>query len=107
MPYILKQNNAVILKTKTWSPNEYSQFTQTSYPKNADTTYIWEQDDYWLGWEEEVLTQEEINAINEQLRADAYRNESDPLFFKAQRNEATMEEWIAKVTEIKTRYPKD
>jgi hypothetical protein len=41
------------------------------------------------------------------LRADAYRNESDPLFFKAQRNEVTMEEWAAKVNEIKTRYPKD
>ena len=28
----------------------------------------------------------------------------DPLFFKAQRGEATMEEWIAKVNEIKARY---
>jgi hypothetical protein len=33
--------------------------------------------------------------------------ESDPLFFKAQRGEATMEEWQAKVAEIKTRFPKD
>jgi hypothetical protein len=34
-----------------------------------------------------------------------YQNESDPLFFKAQRGEATMEEWLAKVEEIKQRYP--
>jgi len=35
----------------------------------------------------------------------AYSQESDPLFLKAQRGEATMEEWAAKVAEIKTRYP--
>lgn len=39
-------------------------------------------------------------------RAAAYVAESDPLFFKAQRGESTMEEWQAKIAEIKTRYPK-
>lgn len=38
-------------------------------------------------------------------RAAAYKDESDPLFFKAQRGEATMEEWIALVDDIKARYP--
>ena len=38
-------------------------------------------------------------------RAAAYRNEADPLFFKAQRGEATVEEWQAKVAEIKVRFP--
>jgi hypothetical protein len=42
-----------------------------------------------------------------QLRQQAYTAESDPLFFKAQRGEATMEEWQAKVTEIKARFPKE
>jgi hypothetical protein len=37
-------------------------------------------------------------------RAAAYQQESDPLFFKAQRGEATMDEWLAKVAEIKARY---
>lgn len=36
----------------------------------------------------------------------AYIVEADPLFFKAQRGEATMEEWQAKVAEIKARFPK-
>jgi hypothetical protein len=40
------------------------------------------------------------------LRSQAYREESDPLFFKAQRGEATMDEWLAKIKEIKDRYPK-
>ena len=41
----------------------------------------------------------------EQRRAAAYRLESDPLFFKAQRGEATIDEWTAKVAEIKARFP--
>ena len=38
-------------------------------------------------------------------RAAAYRAEADPLFFKAQRGEATTDEWTAKVAEIKARFP--
>jgi len=40
-----------------------------------------------------------------QNRASAYRNEADPLFFKAQRGEATIEEWQLKVAEIRSLYP--
>ena len=39
-------------------------------------------------------------------RKAAYIAEADPLFFKAQRGEATMEDWQAKVAEIKARFPK-
>jgi hypothetical protein len=42
-----------------------------------------------------------------QLRQQAYIAEADPLFFKAQRGEATLTEWQAKVAEIKARYPKE
>ena len=41
----------------------------------------------------------------EQARAAAYQLEADPLFFKAQRGEATTDEWTAKVAEIKARFP--
>jgi hypothetical protein len=41
------------------------------------------------------------NAKDGRLRA--YISESDPLFFKFQRGEATKEEWIAKVDEIRQR----
>ena len=61
------------------------------------------------------LTAEEIAERNqpyvptqkqqEQKRAAAYRLEADPLFFKAQRGEATTDEWTAKVAEIKARFP--
>lgn len=41
----------------------------------------------------------------ERNRKAAYITESDPLFFKAQRGEATMDEWLAKVEEIGQRFP--
>jgi hypothetical protein len=44
-------------------------------------------------------------AQQEALRQAAYASESDPLFFMSQRGEATVEEWTAKVAEIKARYP--
>lgn len=39
------------------------------------------------------------------LRGDAYRRESDPLFFLEQRKEVPEGTWLAKVNEIKSRWP--
>lgn len=39
------------------------------------------------------------------LRTLAYKLESDPLFFKWQREEGTKQEWLDKVDEIRNRYP--
>ena len=55
-------------------------------------------------YERDVLPGELRKAI-ETERAAAYRLEADPLFFKAQRGEATTDEWTAKVAEIKARFP--
>ena len=59
-----------------------------------------------------LKTQEEKDAdeasridFKNRLRQEAYRNEADPLFFKSERGEATREEWLAKVQEIRDRYP--
>ena len=41
----------------------------------------------------------------EALRRAAFQAEADPLFFKSQRGEATQAEWLAKVAEIKARFP--
>ena len=71
----------------------------------------------WHVAPETIPTQAEIDAESARLiaekprkkaeanRAAAYRLESDPLFFKAQRGEATINEWTAKVAEIKARFP--
>jgi spore cortex formation protein SpoVR/YcgB (stage V sporulation) len=45
------------------------------------------------------------NEQQDELRRKAYEAEADPLFFLIQRGEATQEEWQAKITEIKERYP--
>jgi len=38
-------------------------------------------------------------------RQGAYEQEADPLFFKWQRGEATEQEWLDKVQQIRERYP--
>jgi hypothetical protein len=53
------------------------------------------------------LTSLEPARIATENRRAAYIAEADPLFFKAQRGEATMEEWQAKVAEIQNRFPKE
>ena len=59
-------------------------------------------------WEQTwVLTEksaEEIANLEEGFKKEAYREESDPLFFKWQRGEATQQEWLDKVAEIKQRW---
>jgi len=47
----------------------------------------------------------DLPKFRKQQRAAAYAQEADPLFFKAQRGEATTAEWEAKVAEIKARFP--
>lgn len=63
------------------------------------------------------ITEEEAKALVEKnkppmtpeqakrMRQRAFAAEADPLFFKAQRGEATMEQWQAKVQEIRNRFP--
>jgi hypothetical protein len=85
--------------------------------------WIWRGTDYsgieWLDTNQTQPTEAEIAAevarlttleparIATENRRNAYIAEADALFFKAQRGEATMEEWQAKVTEIKARFPKE
>jgi hypothetical protein len=61
-----------------------------------------------LGIDELLISSEEqFNIMKAELnRKEAYIKEADPLFFKAQRGEATLQEWQHKITEIKARFPK-
>lgn len=52
-----------------------------------------------------IVAHEQALATAQRNRAAAFAAEADPLFFKAQRGEATTEEWQAKVDEIRSRYP--
>ena len=54
---------------------------------------------------EQKAKEDELQRV-ENNRRNAYRNEADPLFLKWQRNEATEQEWLDKIEEIKERFPK-
>ena len=65
----------------------------------------------YINGEWQVVNQENFanyvsiyNNKQKSKRAEAYKNESDSLFFKAQRQEIPMQEWLDKVNEIKTKY---
>jgi len=117
MSFILKKEGVVIQTLGYWNPRVFSKLTQTSFPIEVTKDYVWQDGDYWLGWEEDLtitpttLTDEEIEAEQkaeeEQIRIDAYRNESDPLFFKYQRGEIEKQEWLDKIAEIKSRYSRE
>lgn len=51
----------------------------------------------------EPTPEEKAEALRKEKQY-AYQKESDPLFFKWQRGEATEQEWLDKVGEIKARY---
>ena len=84
----------------------------------AEVVWIEETDKIeWINPSKSPVTDEQIQNELERLisiepikatkanRAIAYQSESDPLFMKYQRGEATEGEWVAKVEEIKSRYP--
>lgn len=47
----------------------------------------------------------QFNAEQKKKRHAAYIAESDPIFFKSQRGEATNQEWLDKIAEIDARFP--
>lgn len=59
-----------------------------------------ECDEAWPALEVELA---DANAKN--ARANAFRNEADPVFFAWQRGEKTEQEWLDKVADIRARFP--
>lgn len=66
--------------------------------QRPDDTYDWNGSE-WVKSSRE-------NEANKILRAEAYKQESDPIFFKWQRGEATQQEWLDKITDILQRFPR-
>lgn len=48
---------------------------------------------------------DEVIEVAKMRRQYAYTAEADPLFFKTQRGEATQQDWLDKIAEIKVRFP--
>lgn len=68
---------------------------------------VWTQN--WVATEvddEELVERQQAEfEKQEALRREAYQKLSDPLFFKWQRGEATKDEWLTVVSQIKDWYP--
>ena len=69
--------------------------SDTSKPSQEELESHWD----------EVQKEAQIDRVRKK-RAIAYRNESDPIFLKYQRGEATKQQWLDKIEEIKERFPK-
>lgn len=93
--------------------------TQADYPQVDYTKTVienspnlmnggWYQDYTVVDATETEIASRKVELNNQAIinRADAYRTESDPLFFKWQRGESTEQEWLDKVNEIKQRFQK-
>lgn len=79
------------------SGNDYDTlewFDDTQKPSQAELDAAWP-----------AVQQQHAQAEVDAQRHAAYVAESDPLFFKWQRGEATEQQWLDKVAEIQTRYP--
>ena len=76
---------------------DYKQIVLEGTPVNENG--LWKQ--VWNVTDKSV---DEINAIHEVNRKQAYIDESDPLFFKWQRGEIDKQAWLDKVAEIKQRW---
>ena len=57
-------------------------------------------------YQEGLISKEEYNTYIDRLRGAAYQQEADPLGMQVLRGELDKAEWLAKIAEIKQRYPK-
>ena len=57
-------------------------------------------------YEAGLISKEEYNAYIDRQRAAAYRLDADPLGMQVMRGDIDKDVWLAKITEIKQRYPK-
>lgn len=101
-------DKGIVVNSILWDGRE-------AYPVAKGTTAIEAPPEVSIGWTLVGKTWVRPDDANEEPDAPsvpdqrqlAYTQEADPLFFKVQRGEATHEEWLAKVEEIRSRFPYD
>jgi hypothetical protein len=87
--------------TEAPKPGERQVVESAGYLQSADGAWA-------TAWRLRDMTAQELEQLlqsQEDQRRQAYQQEADPLFFKWQRGEATQQDWLNKVAEIKARQP--
>jgi hypothetical protein len=83
----------------------YESITNTAFEGEVLFDHVPTDEEIVLAFPDYLIKKEEIRiANNTSLRSEAYKSESDPIFFQWQRGEKTQQEWLDKVAEIKQRY---
>jgi len=83
----------------------YESITNTAFDGEVLFENLATEEELAAAFPDYLTKKEELRvANNTALRAEAYRIESDPIFFQWQRGEKTEQEWLDKVAEIKARY---
>lgn len=83
---------------------EYDRYT-VKFSDRSNLADIIEKDyESWLKVAQKQYA-EKFNKEQEEKRKQAYREEADPVFFKAERGEKEKVEWEDKVKKIKKKYP--
>lgn len=79
---------------------------------SAPLDFVWKwENNAWVCVDQEAVDayylnqKNTFNAEQKKKRFLAYTVESDPLFFKSQRGEATNQQWLDKIAEIDARFP--
>jgi hypothetical protein len=82
---------------------------QVPYPQLSNV-WKWEND-AWVCVDQEAVDsylayqKNQFNAEQKEKRLKAYEKESDPIFFKWQREEATQQEWLDAVAKVPLQFP--
>lgn len=79
MSFILKQNGKAIATATVWNPQMFGKKINTSFPSVVDKSYVWEVDDYWLGWVEPPPAPEPTQEEKDQQKASEVRAQRDQL----------------------------
>ena len=95
-----------------WDYNASNTMVIDADPPDPALANLWKwQDGAWVCIDQEALDayfleqKTQFNAAQKKKRHAAYVAESDPLFFKSQRGEATQQEWLDAIAAIDARFP--
>lgn len=95
-----------------WDYNSSNTTEIEADPPDIPLANLWKwENNAWVCTDQAVIDaylQAQKDSFNEKqklLRADAYKAESDPIFFKSQRGEATQQQWLDAIALIDSRYP--